>query len=271
MSLRVALFVEGSESPPPPRGLRALERIWNEDLPQALEIDYFEQVFPISKKHLVAMDPEKPQMSGSSEGLDQLMVRKLSTHPFDAAVVAWDLIPAWNPEEDSYCRWEETLRFYELLSLSDSLAEPWKSQAFHRHQELSNRPVPKARKRPPQIQEHSILALCMVPMFEELLVLDESAAKRALGIASRRLPSTWPSNWGAGKSKHPDDLLLHAVNTIRSLSPPLRVVKQVRGDMRNNKDGWGEFLLRKMLEDEQVSDVILQHPIAARLKELRGG
>jgi hypothetical protein len=60
--LKVALFVEGSVSPPPVRGTRSsLERIWSERLPQALGLRAFSAVVPISKKHLVAMDPRTHQ------------------------------------------------------------------------------------------------------------------------------------------------------------------------------------------------------------------
>lgn len=47
--LRVALFVEGSESPPLPRGVRSLESIWNEHLPGALGLEAFSSVVPIPR------------------------------------------------------------------------------------------------------------------------------------------------------------------------------------------------------------------------------
>ena len=130
-SLRVALFVEGSESPPTPRRSAALKRVWNDDLAPGVGVSPFDVVVPISKLNLVAMDPENPAMSGNGEGLDQLMVRMMAREPFDAAVVAWDLVPRWNPL-GSYCRWDETLDFYRLLSESECLPEPWKRQAGKR-------------------------------------------------------------------------------------------------------------------------------------------
>jgi hypothetical protein len=107
--LRIALFVEGSESPPQPRRDPALKKIWNEVLGATLNLRPFDPIIPISKKHLTAMDPRSPCMSGAGEKLDQLMARMLARNPFDAAVVAWDLVPAWNPK-DQYCRWDETLK-----------------------------------------------------------------------------------------------------------------------------------------------------------------
>jgi hypothetical protein len=110
--LRIALFVEGSLAPPPPRGQqRPLDRIWNEDLRRALDLRPFTLIEPISKRHLVAMDPGNPPMSGAGEPLDALMARKLQGNAFDVAVIAWDLVPAWNPE-GAYCRWQETLDLY---------------------------------------------------------------------------------------------------------------------------------------------------------------
>lgn len=91
MALRVALFVEGSENRAIRRG-PLLVKMWTQ-LADALGIEGFSRVEPISKKHLVAMDPGLPTMSGAGEALDQLMARCLEREPFDAAVVAWDLVP----------------------------------------------------------------------------------------------------------------------------------------------------------------------------------
>src|SRR4030042_1832235 len=97
LQLRIALFVEGSESPPQPGIASGLNRIWNEILASKLDLHPFDPIVPISKKHLVAMDPATPSMSGAGERLDQLMVRMLERNTFDAAVVAWDLAQSWNP------------------------------------------------------------------------------------------------------------------------------------------------------------------------------
>lgn len=93
MGLRVALFVEGSASPPPPRGLPALARIWGEHLCGLAGVPGFSTVVPISKKHLVAMDPSNPKMSGAAEPLDQLIARRIRSDHIEAAVVAWGSRP----------------------------------------------------------------------------------------------------------------------------------------------------------------------------------
>ncbi len=263
--LRVALFVEGSESPPVPRGIRSLESIWNEHLPRALGLRTFSSVVPISKTHLVAMDPDKPPMSGAGEGLDQRMVRVLRRNPFDAAVIAWDLVPAWNPQGD-FCRWQETLALYRHLSESTHLDDAWKTSAAQRLADLEGRRTPAARTRPPQLTHHMILALCMEPMFEGLLVQDEAAVKQALGLRGK-VPG-WPrQGWGDAQERRPDEqLLAPAVNAARSQAP--RIIAGVRGDWDVNKDGWGEFLLRRLLDDSKACPQVLAHPLCQRLAEV---
>lgn len=264
--LRVALFVEGGESTLPARSSRSsLEKIWNDALPAALGLREFSIVVPISKKHLVALDPSNPPMSGAGERLDQLMGRILARTPFDAAVIAWDLVPSWNPEE-SYCRWEETLNLYRFLSHRDGLSAPWREQAERRLQELEARGVPSARQRPPQLKRHGVLGLCMDPMFEGLLVQDEAAAKRALGLKGN-VPA-WPSTgWALPQERRPDSNVL-APAVLAAQSAKSKAIVGVRGSWRTNKDGFGEFLLRQLLADEGARPKLLAHPLSKRLAEI---
>ena len=166
-AIRIALFVEGSATPPPVRGSSPLTQIWNEHLCGALGIRAFDEIVPISKKHLVAMDPNQPKMSGASEPLDELIARKLKTIQFDAVVVAWDLVPAWNPD-DEFCRWQETLDLYRFLAESPSIDLPiiWKQRAAERFDELRSRSAPGNRHRRLPLKPGAILAHCMEPMFE---------------------------------------------------------------------------------------------------------
>jgi hypothetical protein len=265
--LRIALFVEGSEAPPPARGYRPLEQIWNECLGSALGLPRLEPIVPISKKHLVAMDSRQPRMSGSSEPLDQLLVRMLGRHPFDAAIVAWDLVPPLRSEERDFCRWNETLDLYRFLSAS-SLPDPWKAQAAKRLDELSRRAIPGQRAAPPKLEPGMVLALCMEPMFEGLLVSDESAVRRALELDEK--PREWPKGgWGDERERAPDKrVLAPAINSLRKIRPKPLAVKLVPGNLRTNKDGWEEFLLRRLLEDDRARPQILSHPISRRLAEL---
>ena len=267
--LRIALFVEGAATPPPVRGPSPLTQIWNEHLCVALGIRAFDEIVPISKKHLVAMDPTQPKMSGASEPLDELIARKLKTIKFDAVVVAWDLVPAWNPE-DEFCRWQETLDFYRFLADSQSVDLPviWKHRAAERLVELRSRTTPGNRSRCPLIKPGVVLALCMEPMFETILVGNEQAARHAFGL--KETPKDWPvAAWRAPNERRPDaNILIPAINAVRNVRPKLKCVKQVPGDFRSNKDGWGEYLLKRLLANPKARSQILSTNIIERLNEI---
>src|SRR5690606_920875 len=94
--MKVALFVEGGAAPVQNRRDPPLQKIWDQ-LTRVLQCEAIALLVPISKKNLVAMDPAEPKSSGAGEALDQLMARHLDQTPFDAAIVAWDLVPAWDP------------------------------------------------------------------------------------------------------------------------------------------------------------------------------
>lgn len=132
-------------------------------------------------------------MSGAGERLDQLVARVLARTAFDVAVVAWDLEPAWNPREE-FCRWIETVDLYRFLSESGELPEIWREKAGQRFRELSGRGTPGARSHPLRLEIGMVLPVCMEPAFESLLVQDESAVKRALGL--RAEPRGWPRRAG---------------------------------------------------------------------------
>lgn len=244
-----------------------LDEIWNERLGRALGLPRFDPVVPISKTHLVAMDPRNPPMSGAGERLDQLMARVLARTAFDVAVIAWDLEPAWNPREE-LCRWLETVDLYRFLSKSGELPEIWREKAGQRFRELSGRGTPGARSHPPRLEIGMVLPVCMDPAFEGLLVQDESAVKRALGL--RAEPRGWPrTGWDDPRERRPDlRVLAPAVASLRRLRPAPDILRKVRGDLKTHKNEWGEFLLRELLQDERSRPLVLSHPIAKRLAEL---
>ncbi|HSK81642.1 MAG TPA: hypothetical protein VLQ45_34625 [Thermoanaerobaculia bacterium] len=246
-----------------------MERIWKNCLGTELGLLPFDPIVPISKRHIVAMDPSNPPMSGSGEALDQLMTRVLERSSFDVAVVAWDLVPAWNPE-DGYCRWKETVDLYRFLAQSTDLPEIWKRQAARRFEDLQRRQTPSTRSGLPPLEFGMVLPVCMEPMFEGLLVQDEAAVRRALGLRER--PRGWPSHgWADPVERRPDEAVLGpAIRALSRMRPQPTVLRAIRGDMRTNKDGWGEFLLRKLLEDNQARPVLLSHPLSRRLIELVG-
>jgi hypothetical protein len=266
--LRIALFAEGSESPPTKRGRQVLEKLWNDGLGRALNLRRFDLVVPISKTHLVAMDPSNPPMSGAGERLDQLLERTLKKNPFDVAVVAWDLVPAWNPKGE-FCRWVETIDLYRFLAKSDCLPEIWQEGARQRYQELSQRATPGSRKRLPPLKPGMVLPVCMEPVFEGILVRDEGAVRRALGVEGVAVKG-WPKQgWGDPQDLRPDlNVLTPAIRALRALQPKPPILRTIHGDMKTHKSEWIELLLRRLLDDERSRSHALSHPIARRLSEL---
>lgn len=260
--VQVALFVEGSEVPAPARRAPPLEVIWQIHLATAADVPRFDHVIPISKKHLVAMDPEQPPMSGCSEPLDALIERQRKLRGFDAAVVAWDLVPAWNPAGD-FCRRAEVIAFYRHLAASPHLPSYWCKQAASRVTSVESQ---TNARRP--LTAGIVLALCMEPMFEALLCGDESAARRAFDLPSGVIPAGWPrAGWGEVNERHPDENLLNpAVRAVRRHRPRPESAKRVPGDLRTNKDGWGEYLLRGLLADDTDALLVRAHPIVERLR-----
>jgi hypothetical protein len=207
-------------------------------------------------------------MSGAGERLDQLMTRVLARDPFDIAVIAWDLVPAWNPQ-GTFCRWNETVDLYRFLGASRDLPDLWREKAQQRFVELSGRPEPGARRRVPSLEPGVVLPVCMEPLFEGLLVQDEGAVKRALGVKGKE-PKGWPkAGWSDPRERRPDlNVLAPAITALRRLRPAPEVFRRIRGDMRTHKGEWGELILRELLADEQARPMILSHPISRRLTEL---
>lgn len=269
-SLKVALFVEGSTAPLPKHKRQPLAGIWNGCFGETLGLQRFDPIVPISKTHLVAMDPDNPPMSGAGEALDVLMTRMLKLHAFDAAVVAWDLVPAWNPE-GSFCRWVETLSLYRFLADSKALPDVWKDQASRRYEEMSRRRTPGERLRPPALHSGMVLPVCMEPMFESVLVQEEAAIRRALGLQGRNVPG-WPrQGWGDLRERRPDtNVLAPAILALSRMKPKLQSYRMIGGDLKTRKNEWGEYLLRRLLDDEQARPLILDHPLSKRLAELVG-
>jgi hypothetical protein len=262
-TLRVALFVEGSSDVGIRRSRSWIEEIWNKHLAALVGAGGFEPVVPISKKDLVAMDRLAHRPTGS-EPLDKKLQRYGAGTAFDAAIVAWDLHPEWN-ELGDFCRWRETVRLFECLAASQALPTGWREAAAAKAAEYAQRSSPGARVSPPHIAPGTILPLCMDPEFETLLTASEDAALRALRLASP--PKGWPtSGWGIGATRRPSEDVLRLA--IRSLPADSSVRRQVRGGWRDNKNEWGEFLLRGLLGDQTGRDAVHSHPICRRLAEL---
>ena len=264
--LRIAFFAEGSVWPAARHG-DPFVRLWQKTIPALFGLMAPTRVVPISKKHLVAMDPELPPMSGAGEPLDALMARELGREEFDTAFVLWDLVPAWD-EHTSACRWEDTLALYEGLAASQDLPSVWRRNAGARLRELRRRGEPALRTCVPAPAPATTLAVCMEPVFEGLLVQNEDPVRRALDVRGRQVPG-WPSPWSTAGVTRPDLRLLQpAIKAARKLRPVPRVLRQVWGDMRTAKHDWDARILKALMADARGRDLVLAHPLAKRLREM---
>lgn len=264
--LKVAVFAEGSEAAWSSRGRSALHEIWSNALVKTLGLHDVTRVIPIDKKCIVAMTPGVPKMSGAGERFDQLMFRQLKKESFDAAVVAWDLLPPWDPKAD-VCRWKETVALYEGIERSDCLPDEWIEAARARKVELSSRTSPSDRNHPAQLAQYAILPLCMEPVFESLLLEDEGLVREALGVRGMNVPG-WPSWKQSDTSRCDLDVLGPALVAISALRPRLPVTLKIRPSIRTHKTDWGLFLVEQLSKTKMGLASIRGHRIAKRLIEI---
>ena len=215
-----------ARSRPVPGFPSPLRTIWQRHLVSSLRLIDIHHVVGISKKNLVAMDKSMAnKMSGAGVvPLDLMMARELKKEDFGVAVVAWDLQPPWAP--DATCRWEEVRSLYRGLSRAEALPEnPWRRWARNRFRELSGRKKGQAMPDPPVLEVGAVLAVCMEPTFESLLIVCEQTIRRTLGVKDRRRVK-WP-NWDKHRQR-PEDLL-------QLRSKPRRTSTRKRG--RSNSFG----------------------------------
>lgn len=260
---KVVLFVEGQFTPRH-RGSDPLDLIWREQLPEALNLVEIERIVPISKKDIVAMGPEATVSGAGLMPLSERMRVELQADEFDAAVVAWDLQPPWDPQAD-VCSWEETLRLHRGLADGDALPPPWREQARVRYEELKSRTEPSWRLRPCPLQRYSVLPVCMVPTFESILLCCERGIREALGVKKKSCPG-WP-RWDE-RHHSPDALLQLAIRAAKASSPRGQAFKRIRGDMITAKNDWDEYFLRHLINDQECLTELRSHSTALRLREL---
>ncbi len=267
--LRVALFVEGSFGIPNRALIEPVRALWCDTIAASLGLQPPHDVIPISKAHIAELrhnDPtlaaatgKRPAISGAKEPLDRLIARWLKTSPFDAAIVAWDLVPRLNHLART-CRWQETVELHRLLALSKSLPPAWKEAAQARFHELSSRPSASRRQAPPVLTAGAVVAVCMEPMFEGLFA-DERALRVALGMRGMQ-SRDWPARWDPLRLDK--ELVGPAIEAARRAGVKL----PVRGGFQENKDAWGQFLFGKMLADPVAGTRLREHPIVRRLCEV---
>ena len=172
---RAVLFVEGEVTPHPRLAEPCLSTIWRTHLVNSLELIELDRVVGINKKNLIAMgkaNAKKRQLSGVGMiGLDQRIARELQRQPFEVAVIAWDLMPPWDPSA-RMCRWKEVLSLYHGLSQSKVLPDnPWRRWVAGHYHSLRSRKKGQRNVNPPSLEPGAVLSVCMEPTFESLLIV----------------------------------------------------------------------------------------------------
>jgi hypothetical protein len=261
---QVVLFVEGSQEQAI-RGREPLAQIWQDLLGATLGLLPFARIRPISKKNLLAMDRGTTRSGVGVIPLDELILRELNGEGVDIAVIAWDLVPAWNPEA-ACCRHEEVVELYRLLAHSSCLPQRWRNQAQARFQQLRQaNPLRPAPTRSP-LRRGEVFAVCLENVFESVFDAHEDAIRVALGVAGRNTPG-WP-HWQQGLQRPDNQLLQPAILAARALRPRPAVCRQIRGDMRTNKNAWGARFLRTILNLPASQATFREHRSVKRLETL---
>ena len=267
--MKVALFVEGSQSPPGPRQKDALTRIWCEHLPALAGCEPFAQVHPISKQAIALLDPKKTRPSGSGESIDQHIARMLDKGKgFDAAVVAWDVEPplVTNPPlPKQRCIRHESKWFREQLGTTQNRGRErwpneWRASNANRLREIQE---PGAPQRP--VAPHGIRFVCMNPEFE-LLLLVERQTRLASGDERKRLEG-WPGDWKPTPARRGKVILHEAIEAVRMVRPSK--FPSIPGTIvRTAPNEWSEWILRQLIADEAVRETLATDPLVARLRVL---
>ncbi len=263
--MKIALFVEGS-APHGPKDHCA--QLWNGTLLPALTRAPVAHVIPIGKDAITRLLGLRA--SSSAAGLDARIVDEIRRSGLDperdAIVIAWDLEPV--DEGQSRCAWREKHGVYHGLAdtpLVQLRGTAWARDARRRANELW-----KLRDQPPSgisrstVGPGTVLAICMEPMFEGLLVRDGRFIRRAMGLDAD--PPGWPAakRW-RDRERDPSATLEAAVDAMRELRPRAEVRRQLRNIYTEAKDEWCDYLLRKLLVDSEQAAAIREHAIARRL------
>jgi len=263
--MKVALFVEGSQSPPGPRQKDALMRIWCEHLPALAGCEPFAQVYPISKQAISLLDPKKTRPSGSGESIDQHITRMLAKGTgFDAAVVAWDIEPplvTTPPLPKQRCIHYESKWFREQLDRrSEKWPKEWRTSNANRLREIQKQSV---EARP--VVPHEIRFLCMNPEFEILLLM-ERQIRLVFGVERKRLEG-WPGDWKATPARRGKAILHEAIESVRTIRPSK--FPSIPGTIvRTAPNEWCEWILRQLIADERARELLATDPLVARLRVL---
>ena len=265
---KIIVFVEGSRQFFGDQQTDPLDTIWRTHMTSLCKLLRIERIVPISKKNITVMAPGLSISGVGAIPLDLMINREIQTQAFDVAVVIWDLLPPWNRESRT-CRWNETVDLFRRLAERELIREPWLGYAKNRYAELVARKTPGVRKRLPLLQSGSVLAVCMEPAFESLLLSCEQEIRETLGARGRHIPD-WP-NWNLNHPV-PKEILQNAIVAVkraaRGSSRSPGVFRLIRGTMENEPNAWGELFLRRLLALPKCRARLRAHHISRRLREL---
>jgi hypothetical protein len=262
-SIRLAYVVEGSHVYHNRTGADLLVQLWRDEIPRAIGCPCPDAVFGINKGSVAALRLRQMKFKRTTsiaEPLDDILERHRKTAGIDCFVVIWDLVPPWD-KQLAPCRWNETLALYEGLSLSKSLAQPFRQYAERRFAEMTQRTQANARARVPRLARGTILPVCVKPLFESVFI-DEDAMRRCLGVRSRRVRD-WPARWQPEDPKA-SDVIASAVDAAGRSGPNRALFNRIGFDYETRKTEWGIHFLHSGLFDETLR----AHSFGKRLGEL---
>lgn len=247
----IAVFAEGSDYTDI-RGRRPLAELWTELCVKLVPAPPQLSIFGMTKAQIVALG-ETGKVAGSREALDIFIERMYQRHAFDVAIVAFDRIPQ-NQHIPYGCLRSEVNFILRHFIERKHLSPVWTHAAEQLLQHYRNNPQsPRGPGRPPRVD---LDVLYMDPMFEGLLVADESVVLEAVGLERR--PKDWPSFDSV--NLRPDSTILQ--RAVKFASKEVR--RTLRGDMKTHKHDWALQIIRSAAPTSRL----FQHPIAQRLQTL---
>jgi hypothetical protein len=247
----IALFVEGSDYTDL-RGRKPLTELWTELCSRLAVAPPALHIFGITKAQIVALN-ETQKTPGSREALDIFIERMDQKYAFDVVIVAFDSVPR-NQHIPHGCMRSEVNFVLDHFIRRRRLSDQWIESARSLLDYYANHPrLPRGPGRPPRV---NLDILYMDPMFEALLVADETSVLRAVG--RERRPKDWPK-FDFTNQRPDSNVLAHAV---KFATPDVRRI--IRGDMKSHKHDWALQIVR----GADASANIFQHPIARRLHTL---
>lgn len=252
-TLRLALFAEGATYSDI-RGREELSALWRR-LCELCGAVAPVQVVGFSKSQLRKMEHRPEIRDSGTQALDLLVAQHHELIPFDRAIIAFDAFPENQEVVPKGCQHEEIDFVLRHFAASGRLPSALRQAA----QQLRAHYATAAAKRTKRVPG-ALEILYMRPNFEGLLVSDEPTVKRALVGYGARTPPEWPTFDLA--NRNPDQSILQ--KAIECASPNAR--RTVRGKFKENKHGWGEYILRHA----QAESKLLRHPTAARLGLIAG-